>query len=647
MLLGRFRLSSRFRHERAGAEAERVPYHPDRVGRPAGTSLVINRSRAVLGVSADYHDSAAALLVDGRIVAAAAEERFSRTKHDASFPRQAIRFCLQSAELPTDGLSAVAYYEKPFNRFERMLGTHARLGPRSLASLRRSLASFARRKLWVAARVADALEAADHRPVRLLYAEHHLSHAASAFYPSPFERAAILTCDGVGEETSASIGLGESDRVRILEEMRYPSSVGLFYAALTEFCGFEVNDGESKLMGLAPYGEPRYVDALRDRVVDVSSDGSIRLDLRWFSFERGRQMTSPALADLLDGPRRDAQAPIGQREADIAASAQAVLEDVVLRMCRHARDLTGADDLCMAGGVALNCVANARVRESGIFDDVWVQPAPGDDGGAVGAALWAWHQILDGSRAEVGDDAMSGAAIGPAFDDLTIAGWLADNGIPFERHADRDRLGEVVAEALARGCTVGWFQGPMEFGPRALGHRSILADPRDPAMISRLNGSVKRRESFRPFAPVVLQEHAAEWFELDAPRPYMVETVTVRQEHRRTPSSCTAGSMSERLASERSSISACTHIDHTARVQTVDRRHHPEMYAVLAAFHSITGCPVLVNTSFNRRDEPIVCTPADALRCFLDTDLDLLVLEGNVVRRSALDSGVTATEAVS
>lgn len=612
-------------------------------------------NRAVLGVSADFHDAAAAVVVDGELTAAAAEERFSRVKHDPSFPAEAIRWCLEACEVAPGDLEMVAFYEKPFTKLERILSTHARVGPRSLPRLRRSVSSFAARSVWVGPRISQVLDELGHSDVDLVYAEHHLSHAAAAFFPSPFDRSAILTVDGVGELTTASIGIGDANTIELVEEMSYPSSVGLFYAALTEFCGFAVNDGESKLMGLAPYGTPRYVDVLRERVISIEDDGSIRLDGRWFAFEKGRWMTSGALARLLDGPRRSAGDPLTQREADIAASAQVLLEDVLVRMAAHARSLTGARHLSMAGGVALNCVANSAIRDGGLFDEVWVQPAPGDDGGAVGAALWAWHQVLGNPRPTGrAKDGMSGAVLGPAFSDEAIGEWLAGNSIPFRVPPDRDSLNREVAAALARGETVGWFQGGMEFGPRALGHRSILADPRDPGMIDRLNRSVKRRESFRPFAPAVLAEDVGRWFDTDLAHPYMLHTVTVRDEHRFEGSvgaedldrQATPGGQDGlvgRLHAERSAISACTHVDHSARVQTVDADDHPELHGLLRAFRDLTGCPVLINTSFNRRDEPIVCTPADAVQCFADTDLDLLVLGLNVVSQTDLTAADTAT----
>lgn len=593
---------------------------------------------SVLGISADYHDSAAGIVVEGRVVAAAAEERFTRVKHDASLPVHAARFCLDWTGHGGDDVEAVAFYDKPFTTFERIVVTHAGVGPRGFRSLRDATVLWCRRKLWVRHRIEAMMHGLTGVPSpRIHFAEHHQSHAASAFYPSPFERAAILTFDGVGEWATTSIAVGEGNRIRMLEELRFPDSVGLLYSTLTAFCGFEVNDGEYKLMGLAPYGEPRYRDVLLDRVVEVADDGSIRLDQRWFDYRAGQRMGSARLPEILDGPPRTPEGPLTQREADIARSIQEVLVLIVMRIAHHAHELTGARTACLAGGVALNCVANEVLLRDGPFDDVWIQPAAGDDGGSIGAALWTWHQILRRERTCAPDaDGMSGCALGPQFQRAEIAAWLQGIGVPHD--TPRDPC-EAVAEELGGGRTVGWFSGRMEFGPRALGHRSILADPRDASMVHRINAAVKMREGFRPFAPAVLAEHAESWFDVDRPLPYMLVTAPVHPSRRRAPTTDAAGEdFASRLSAVNSEIPACTHLDNSARVQTVDRSTNPEFHSVLSAFHRRTGCPVLLNTSFNRRGEPIVNTPADALRCFARTRLDTLSLEGLFVLREALDS---------
>lgn len=593
----------------------------------------------VLGISADYHDAAAAIVMDGKIVAAAAEERFTRLKHDPALPVNAIEWCLEDAGVAKDSLSAVAFYDKPFTTYERVLVTAAQAGPRGLRSLTKAVSQWSRTKLWVGYRIEKTLARLGFDMPDLYYAEHHQSHAASAFYPSPFDRAAILTFDGIGEWTTASIGQGRGHQVMIAKEMRYPDSLGLFYSAFTAFCGLEVNEGEYKLMGLAPYGEPRYVDELRENVIDMGDDGSIRLNQRFFDYRAGQRMTKPRLGDLLDGPALEPGGRLTQREADIAASVQVVLEDAILRIADHAHEITGERSACLSGGVALNCVANAKLRANGPFEDIWVQPASGDDGSAAGAALWATHQILGLPRPAPKADSMSGAFLGPSFDPAEIRKWLAESGESFEVVEDYDDLCRSVARDLAEGRIVGWFRGRMEFGPRALGHRSILADPRDPEMVSRLNLAVKKREGFRPFAPAVLAEQASDWFEMDHASPYMLFTAPVA-EHRlvSAPIADEPGDdFASRLAKVRSEIPACTHVDNSARVQTVDRVQNPDFHRLLRAFEQETGCPVLINTSFNRKDEPIVRSPADALRCFEDTDLDVLVLENCIIRKVPLE----------
>jgi carbamoyltransferase len=601
---------------------------------------------AVLGVSAEYHDAAAAVLVDGEIVAAAEEERFTRVKHDASLPRHAIAWCLEAAHLVGEPLT-VAFYDKPFTTWERIVATHGRVGPRGFPAMHQALAPWVRSKLWVRYRLERLLAELGHPTVRVVFAEHHQSHAAAAFHPSGYESAAILTFDGVGEWATSSIAHGRGHQIEVLREQRFPDSLGLFYSAMTSFCGFEVNDGEYKLMGLAPYGQPVYAEQLLHQVIQVHDDGSVHLDQRWFDYRAGARMTRPRLGDLLDGPARPLGAEPGQREADIAASTQHVLERAVLGAARHAHRLTGERRAVLAGGVALNCVANRRLLEDGPFDELWVQPAAGDAGSALGAALWSWHQIDDRPRRSAGAaggarpqvDAMAGAALGPAFSGDEIERWLTASGIDHRRVGDLDALCATVADALAQGATVGWFRGRMEFGPRALGHRSILADPRDGAVIRRLNQAVKGREAFRPFAPAVLAEEAEAWFDLRGqPSPYMLFTAPLREQRRRSVEPGVGLGFAEQLAQSRSEVPACTHVDHSARVQTVDAARHPDLHALLREFSRRTGIPMVVNTSFNRAGEPIVCTPAQAYECFVATGLDLLVLEDCVIVRSHDDA---------
>jgi carbamoyltransferase len=599
-------------------------------------------STGVLGVSADYHDAAAAVVIDGEIVAAAEEERFTRRKHDASLPREAISWCLEAAEVEPGDLASVVFYDKPLSTWERIATTHCRVGPRGFRTFRSAASQWLGSKLWVGYRLTRLLADLGFE-AQVRFAEHHQSHAAAAYYPSPFEHAAILTFDGVGEWASSTIAWGTGHRIEMRCEQRFPHSLGLFYSAMTSFCGFEVNDGEYKLMGLAPYGEPAYADALRDRVIRIHDDGSVVLDQRWFSYAAGRRMTHPRLAEVLGGPARGLGSEPDQRTADIARSVQVVLEDAVLRAAHHAHATTGERQACLAGGVALNCVANARLLEDGPFDDVWVQPAAGDSGSAIGAALWSWHQLDDQPRPATGGDRMRAATVGPAFAADDINSWLTGQDVAFERIADVGERCEAVARLLADGAVVGWFEGAMEFGPRALGHRSILADPRDAGVARRINAAVKGRESFRPFAPAVTAEHADEWFDLGGVRsPYMLLTAPVAAAHRAgTPEPTgladeeVVGGWADRLAAVRSDLAACTHVDGSARVQTVEASAHPVFHQLIDAFGRLTGVPVLLNTSFNVAGEPIVCSPADAYRCFQAAGLDVLVLEDCIVRRPA------------
>ena len=577
----------------------------------------------ILGISAFYHDSAACLLRDGEIIAAAQEERFSRVKHDPGFPSQAVRYCLREGGIGAADLECVGFYDKPLLTFERLLETHLSTAPIGIRLFWKSMQVWLKKKLWIPQLIQKELG----RDVPVLFGYHHESHAASAFYPSPFDEAAIITLDGVGEWTTTSYGFGRGAEVHSLAEMNFPHSLGLLYSALTYFAGFKPNSGEYKLMGLAPYGEPKYAGRLLDQVIDLASDGSFRLDMKFFNYLSGLTMTSPAMADLLDGPPRPAESLITQREMDIARSCQVVTEEVMLRMARQVHAETGMSKLCLAGGVALNCVGNGRILREGPFDDIWVQPAAGDAGGALGVALSIWHRHLGNERtADGARDAMKGAHLGPAYGDEEIADYLERVEAPARRRS-AEELSADVAELLDEGMVIGWFCGRMEFGPRALGARSILGDPRSPRMQSRMNLKIKYRESFRPFAPSVLREHVADYFELDADSPYMLMVAPVRED-RRLPISEEQRQLFgiERLKVPRSEIPAVTHVDYSARIQTVSREDNPPYYDLIRAFFSRTGCPLVVNTSFNVRGEPIVNTPEEAYRCFMRTEMDYLVL---------------------
>lgn len=603
----------------------------------AGPDTSGARPVTILGISAFYHDAAAALVRDGVVVAAAQQERFSRRKHDPSFPLDAIAYCLAEGGVEPDGLTAVAYYDKPLTTFVRVVKSFVAAGPRSIRAFPTAMAEWANRKLWTSLEIERGIRSLGWQmPEDLFYAEHHVSHAAAAFYPSPFERAAIVTMDGVGEWATSSIGVGRGRTVELVREQRFPDSLGLLYSAFTYHCGFRVNSGEYKLMGLAPYGEPTYVDRILEQLVDLGDDGAMRMDLRYFDFLAGRRMTNRRFDRLFDGPARSPESPITQRECDLARSIQEVTEQAVCATARTARQITGEPNLVLAGGVALNGVANGRLRRLGTFDDIWVQPAAGDAGSALGCALWAYHQVLGHGRTPTAPDAMSGAYLGPGFDADRIALDLEEAGRPFERIADPRARAERIAELLADGKVVAVLQGRMEFGPRALGNRSILADPRDPDAQRSLNLRVKKREGFRPFAPAVLAEHAEDWFELDGPSPYMGFVAPVAEARRRPPAHPDRGGASivEIAGQVRSEIPAVTHVDHSARVQTVDAQQAPAFHRILTAFYERTGCPVLVNTSFNVRGEPIVATPDDAYRCFMHTDLDALVLEDCLLVRS-------------
>jgi carbamoyltransferase len=583
--------------------------------------------RRILGLSAYYHDAAAALVVDGRVVAAAQEERFTRRRHDERFPAHAARWCLESQGLGLADLDAVIFYDKPFLKFERLLETYLACAPHGLHSFVAAMPVWIKEKLFLKTELRRELRAlaATGSPVpRLLFSEHHLSHAASAFFPSPFERAAVLCLDGVGEWATASAWVGEGARLRPLWELHFPHSLGLLYSAFTYYTGFKVNSGEYKMMGLAPYGEPRFADLIRRHLVDVKADGTFRLDMRYFGYATGLRMTTEHFHALFGGPPRGPGDPVDQRTMDLAASIQQVTDDIVLRLARTLRRETGERNLCLAGGVALNCVSNGLLLREGVFDDLWIQPAAGDAGGALGAALLAWHES-GGSRVRDGDgDAMSGACLGPEWSDDAAEAFCREQGLPYERLGPGP-MAERVSGLLASGAIVGWMQGRMEFGPRALGNRSILADPRNPAMQRDLNLKIKFRESFRPFAPAVLAEEVQAHFELDRPSPYMLLVAPVR--HAEAAPRVEGGPAGlERLRAVRSPLPAVTHVDRSARVQTVDRRTNARFHGLIDAFRRITGVPVLVNTSFNVRGEPIVCSPTDAYQCFMGTAIDALVI---------------------
>lgn len=588
---------------------------------------------AILGLSAFYHDSAAALVVDGDIVAAAQEERFTRLKHDERFPRNAVEFCLQSAGLKVDDLSYIAFYDKPLLKFDRLLETYLAFAPRGFRSFFRAMPQWLEGKINLRRTLRRELGIGRRPP--LLFLEHHESHAASAFFPSPFEEAAILTLDGVGEWATASLGVGRGNQMTLTHEQHFPHSLGLLYSAFTYYCGFKVNSGEYKLMGLAPYGEPRYVDEIRHRLVDLKPDGSLRLNLDYFNFCTGLTMTGERFHRLFGGPPRQPESPIEQRHMDLAASIQAVTEEAVLGAARHLHELTGLKSLCLAGGVALNCVANGRLLREGPFEQIWIQPAAGDAGGALGAALFTWHQLLDHPRTPQPRDAQHGSLLGPQAAAREVRAVLDEVGAVYEQIPDEHQLCDLVAEALASGQVVAWMQGRMEFGPRALGARSILGDPRDPTMQSRMNLKIKFRESFRPFAPVVLQESTAEYFDTGRPHdsPYMLLVAPLQSRWRNEAPPAGTGRGFERLHQPRPPLPAVTHVDWSARVQTVDRHRNPRFRRLLEAFEQRTGCPVLVNTSFNVRGEPIVCSPRQAWDCFAATDIDLLVIEDFLLRK--------------
>lgn len=599
--------------------------------------------RSVLGISAFYHDSAAALVVDGRIVAAAQEERFTRKKHDEAYPRNAVDYVLGEAGMTLAEVDRVVFYDKPFLKFERLLETYVSFAPKGFQSFKTAIPVWLREKLFQKTMLLDELE--EHPgglggKDKLLFSEHHLSHAASAFYPSPFEEAVVLTMDGVGERATTTVCIGRDNRLTIEKEIGFPHSIGLLYSALTYYLGFKVNSGEYKVMGLAPYGEPRFAGLMLDHLIDLKEDGSFRLDQRYFNYATGLTMTNRAFSELFGEPVRHPEATrLDQFHMDMAASLQLVTEQAVLRLTRSLAKEYGIANLCLAGGVALNCVANGKVLRDGAFENIWIQPAAGDAGGAPGAALAAWHMELGRPRVVAGD-AMAGSYLGPQYSQAEIERRLTALGARFEV-LDEAGMIQAAAEALSEGAAVGWFQGRMEFGPRALGGRSILGDPRSETMQKVLNLKVKYRESFRPFAPSVLRERVGDYFELDGDSPYMLLVADVRPERRREMSAESQALFGiDKLNVPRSDIPAVTHVDYSARVQTVHAETNPKYHALISEFERLTGYGVVINTSFNVRGEPIVCTPEDAFRCFMGTELDLLAIGNCVLRKADQDAAL-------
>jgi len=586
----------------------------------------------ILGISAFYHDSAAVLVRDGEIVAAAQEERFTREKHDSRFPCHAVEYCLGEAGLSGEQIDLVVFYEKPLVKFERLLETYIGYAPFGFRQFLAGLPLWLRRKLHLPREMDKAL--GHTYKGRYVFTEHHESHAASAFFPSPFEEAAILTMDGVGEWATASFGTGRANRIELTHELHFPHSLGLLYSAFTYFTGFRVNSGEYKMMGLAPYGEPKYRDLILEKLVDVKEDGSFRLNMAYFAYCNKMVMTGSRFEKLFGGPPRRPESPLTQREMDMAASIQAVTEEIMLGAARHVHAETGMSNLVLAGGVALNCVANGRILRETPFDNIWIQPAAGDAGGALGAALFVWHQLLDNERKTTDRDSQHASLLGPAYSNDQIREFLDSANARYHSHADEAEMVATVAQLIDEGKVIGWFQGRMEFGPRALGNRSILGDARSEEMQSLMNRKIKFRESFRPFAPCVLRENVAEYFETrpEQDSPYMLLVASVRED-KRLATCDNPGTMKglDKLKSRRSVLPAITHVDFSARIQTVDRERHPKLWRLMTAFKNRTGCPAVINTSFNIRGEPIVCSPEHAYRCFMATNMDVLVLENQVL----------------
>ena len=595
----------------------------------------------ILGVSAFYHDSAAALIEDGYILAAAQEERFTRKKHDAAFPKHAITYCLEEAGFTLDQIDYVAFYDKPFLKFERLIETYLAFAPRGFQSFKMAMPVWLKEKLFQKDLLHKQFKEFDPDfdwQNKLLFSEHHMSHAASAFFPSPFEEAVVLTMDGVGEWATTSVAIGKSNKLEMTKEIHFPHSLGLLYSALTYYTGFRVNSGEYKVMGLAPYGEPKYKQLMLDHLIDVKDDGSFRLNQKYFDYCTGLTMTNANFDELFGAPRRKPEELLTQRHMDLAASVQAVTEEVMLKLPRALAIETGQKNLCLAGGVALNCVANGKILRDGAFENVWVQPAAGDAGGALGAALAAYHLHKDGPRTvPQSGDAMQGSYLGPSYDDGDVTKRLEAAGAKFETLTE-EKMIDITAQALADGKAIGWFQGRMEFGPRALGGRSFLGDARSPEMQKQLNLKVKYRESFRPFAPSVLCEDVSDWFNIDSDSPYMLIVSNVKEDHRRQMTDEENALFGiDKLNVQRSDIPAVTHVDYSARIQTVHAETHPQYHALITKFKELTGCPIVVNTSFNVRGEPIVCTPEDAFRCFMGTDTELLVIGNAILHKDEQD----------
>jgi carbamoyltransferase len=600
---------------------------------------------AILGISAFYHDSAAALVVDGEIVAAAQEERFTRIKQDSNFPVRAIEYCLGEAGLEPEDLSYVGFYDKPLKKFERLLETYFAFAPWGYRSFRQALPLWLKEKLHLPREMDAGLQG--RYKGRYVFTDHHESHAASAFFPSPYEEAAIITMDGVGEWSTSAIGIGRGNKIELSHEIRFPHSLGLLYSAVTYYTGFKVNSGEYKVMGLAPYGQPIFKDLILQHLMDLKPDGSFRMDMSYFNFCQGLTMTNGKFHALFGGPPRQPETKVTQREMDLAASIQAVTEEVMLRAARHMHQTTGMKNLVLAGGVALNCVANGRILRECPFENIWIQPAAGDAGGALGVALFTWHQLLENPRKGRAGDFQKGSLLGPAFSDEEIVDFLDSRGAVYTSCADEEQLCDEVAALIAQDKVIGWFQGRMEFGPRALGARSILGDARSETMQSVMNLKIKFRESFRPFAPIVLREYVDEYFEMrpGEDSPYMLLVAPVRPRHRTAVGEGYEQAFGiEKLNHRRSTIPAVTHVDYSARVQTVDRDRTPLLCKLMKKFHACTGCPVLINTSFNVRSEPIVCTPEDAWRCFLATDIDVLVLGNQVLLKDEQNQKMSATD---
>ena len=585
---------------------------------------------AILGISAFYHDSAAALVVDGEIVAAAQEERFSRKKHDHEFPVNAIQYCLEEGRLKSEQLDYVGFYDKPFLKFERLLETYLAFAPLGFRSFLMAMPLWLNQKLHLPREISKGLKGEYKK--RYIFSEHHESHAASAFFPSPFHEAAILTLDGAGEWATAAYGYGRGNRVTLTHELRFPHSLGLLYSAFTYFCGFKVNSGEYKLMGLAPYGEPKYKGVILEKLMDIKADGSFRLDLSYFNYCQGLTMTSAKFARLFGGPARKPESPLTEREMDVAASIQEVTEEVMLRAARHLRQQTGMKNLCLAGGVALNCVGNGRILREGPFENLWIQPAAGDAGGALGVALFIWHQLLGNERKVVQPDGQSGSFLGPRFSNQQVCEFLDRQKARYRQFSDEAELCNYVADLIASEKVVGWMHGRTEFGPRALGCRSILGDARSCQMQSVMNLKIKFRESFRPFAPVVLRDRVSDYFQMNdgEDSPYMLLVAPVAKSKRVAHDGAPTTGL-DKLKAIRSVVPAITHVDYSARVQTVDKQRHGRFYKLMKAFEAKTGCPVMINTSFNVRGEPIVCSPEHAYRCFMATDMDVLVMEDFVL----------------